>query len=86
MARRVVTDIIGLDGKTYPARRVSDDEQQALVSAVHGMRHERGLSVRAIQTELADHGVRRSVGWVSTALSTWRCDGCSGGRNDSPEQ
>ncbi|MFH8369159.1 hypothetical protein [Streptomyces sp. NPDC018031] len=61
-------DVLGMDGKTYPPR-LSDDDRRFLAGRVHCLRHDEGLSVRQIIDRLiADHGVQRSVGWVSSTL------------------
>jgi hypothetical protein len=80
--------ITGTDGKTYPARWQTPQDREWLKGRVHYLHHNQQLSVRQIRAVLAeDHNVRRSVGWVSGVLNTWRCDHntCSGDRNLSPE-
>ncbi|MFN8081263.1 MAG: hypothetical protein U0Q19_17030 [Kineosporiaceae bacterium] len=75
--------VTGLDGKIYPARRQPD--RLALIEVVHRLSHA-GLSVRGVIGYLADVGVRRSVGTVSTWLRDWRCNDCSGDDTAPPEQ
>lgn len=77
----------GLDGKTYPASRLSQADRAELAGFVHARCHE-GMSVRRIVAILGEgFGVRRSVGWVVGVLREWRCPACvqvSG--NHTPEQ
>ncbi|MER5259747.1 hypothetical protein [Streptomyces sp. NPDC002855] len=80
--KRQPARILGLDGKSYPGAWLSADDRTRLVGIAHRLSHEEGLSVRQIIARIADdYGIRRSVGWVSTALRTWKCSGCSGGPN-----
>jgi hypothetical protein len=82
--------VLGLDGKSYPGSTLSPDDQRFLIGHVHAMKHLDGLSVRQIVSRLdGDLCIRRSVGWVSTVLSTWTCEHCTPGvqvaQNDAPE-
>jgi hypothetical protein len=77
MARRV----LGVDGKSYP-EYVPAEQRARIAGRVHYLSHAEGLSVRQIVARLeADHGIRRSVGWVSTTLRTKQCIKCSGVSN-----
>jgi len=74
--------VLGLDGKSYPSRPLPAADQEQLVGHVHYLAHAERLSIRQIQASLErEHGVRRSVGWISGVLRDWRCDHCSGGSN-----
>lgn len=85
--KRQPTRILGLDGKSYPGVWLSTDDRTRLVGIVHALSHDNGLSVRQIIARIVDdYDIRRSVGWVSTALRTWTCPGCSGAQNETPEQ
>lgn len=69
--------VLGLDGKTYPPGRLSGEDQHLVVGHVHALRHLDRLSVRQIRSRLEDDlCIRRSVGWISTVLTTWTCDRC----------
>lgn len=83
----MVNRVRGLDGKTYPPSALCLADRSYLVGRAHYLAHDEGLSVRQIVARLElDHGVRRSVGSVSTWLRTWTCDLCSGGAKHTPEQ
>ncbi|MBI0294471.1 hypothetical protein JBE04_08245 [Streptomyces sp. PRKS01-29] len=77
--------VLGLDGKTYPPR-LSVDDRRFLFGRVHYLSHDERLSVRQIIDRLiADHGVQRSVGWVSSTLRK-PCTACvQARRNETPE-
>lgn len=73
----------GIDGKTYPRNRSTDDRMR-LISVVHDLAHD-GRSIRAVVRAAADQGERVSIGTVSTYLRSWRCENCSGGPDSAPE-
>lgn len=78
--------IRGMDGKTYPERRLDPETRRFLAAHVHSLSHG-GMSVRQVVSALAEEtGERRSVGWVAGILRDWRCEHCSGARFETPEQ
>lgn len=69
--------VIGVDGKTYPPRRMSVTDREFLRGRVHCLSHDENLSVRQIIDRLiTDHGVQRSVGWVFDVLRNYHCSAC----------
>ncbi|MBD3931965.1 hypothetical protein IF129_10395 [Streptomyces chumphonensis] len=78
--------VLGLDGKSYPAQN-SPQIRARLFSRVHYLRHTECLSLRQILDRVeSEHGVRRSVGWVSGVLRT-PCTWCvQVAQNRTPEQ
>jgi predicted transcriptional regulator len=70
---------VGQDGKTYPLRKPTDQElRYQLISRVHYLRHDEGLSIRGIVAKLrADHSdLAPSVGTVSAWLKVFTCGQC----------
>jgi hypothetical protein len=60
----------GRDGKLYPAQMPPPAAWRwRVIKLTHALAHERGLSVRATQRELASRGYRRSLGSISYDLS-----------------
>ena len=67
----------GRDGKAYPAQMPPPAAWRwRVITLTHALAHERGLSVRATQRELAARGYRRSLGSISYDLSR-QMPGCS---------
>jgi hypothetical protein len=60
----------GLDGKLYPAQMPPPAAWRwRVIKLTHALAHERRLTVRATQRELARRGYRRSLGTISYDLS-----------------
>lgn len=72
--------IAGLDGKQYPRHRFEGRGRLGLIGYVHA-RHHAGVSIRGIQHDLAEQGIRRSVGSIDSYLTGYRCATCSGGQD-----
>jgi len=80
---KVRTTVMGLDGKTYPAK-ADPVRRLQLIAVAHDLSHD-GKSIRQIVAALAERGIRRSVGTVSADLNRWTGDRCSGERKSPPE-
>lgn len=77
--------VTGNDGKQYPRHPLATPERDSVIGHCHWLKHDLGLSVRAIRDHLLyNYNLRRSVGSISAYLSE-RCTECSGVPSDPPE-
>lgn len=77
--------IHGIDGKKYPRHPLATSERDYLIGHCHWLKHDLGMSVRAIREHLLyNFNLRRSVGSISAYLSDC-CTECSGAPSHSPE-
>ena len=68
----------GLDGKSYPAVRLSRQERGQAIRAAHELVHRDGLSIKAAQRAMAErYGLRRSVGIIARDLMDFECPDCT---------
>ena len=70
--------VLGCDGKWYPYHPLTGEDRSYLIGHAHFLKHAEGLSVRQIVAALAIEGIRRSVGSVSSYLTAYQCEDCSG--------
>ena len=76
--QRLPAYILGLDGKRYPSRPLTQRERAYLIGRAHYLAHDEGLSVRQIAARLTDEtGLTRAVGTIAGYLK-YRCIKCSG--------
>ena len=76
--RSMVTErVSGTDGKSYRAKKLTEDQRRYLVWQVHELRHTQGLSERGIQAALENlGGVRLSAGTIHGYLNHYYCSRC----------
>lgn len=68
----------GRDGKLYSARPLTTQERGRAIRLAHRLVHGDGLSVRAAQAAMIEqHGIRRSVGAITTDLNNFVCPSCA---------
>jgi hypothetical protein len=67
----------GLDGKNYPATPLTRTGRIRARRLAHELVCRDGLSIRAAQAQMAEAGVRRSVGTLARDLAGYECPHCA---------
>ncbi len=73
----VTERVSGTDGKSYRAKKLTDEQRKSLVWWVHHLHHDEHLSQRRIVAAMADlNGIHLSAGTVHNYLNRWHCHQC----------
>jgi hypothetical protein len=69
----------GVNGKLWPARRLTHEQLNQRRWLAHNLVHRDHLSIRAAQRLMRDsHGIRRSIGAIHNDLARFECPACAG--------
>lgn len=72
-----VPTVTGVNGRVYPARRLTRAERARVIVLAHELVHAGHLSVRAAQAVMAAEGIRRSRGAITNDLARYTCPVCA---------
>jgi hypothetical protein len=67
--------VTSVDGRQYPLFQLTAAERATMVEIVHRLTHEQQMSRQAVRAWLAERGVRRSYGAITSYLAE-RCPDC----------